>query len=57
MANIKIYKSRQVHFYANFNHFRDINPLNAGRWLTDFAQTSYAVGSLLTDCTVYERSG
>ena len=35
----------------------DFNPLDAGRRLTDFAQTSYAAGSLLTDCTVYERSG
>ena len=34
-----------------------VNPLDAGRRLTDFAQTSYAAGSLLTDCTVYERSG
>ena len=34
-----------------------INPLDVGRQLTDFAQTSYAAGSLLTDCTVYERSG
>ena len=35
----------------------DINPLDAGRWSTDFAQTPYAAGSLLTDGTVYERSG
>ena len=34
-----------------------INPLDAGRRLTDFAQTSYAAGSLLTDYTVYEHSG
>ena len=34
-----------------------LNPLDAGSRLTDFAQTSYAAGSLLTDCTVYERSG
>ena len=34
-----------------------INPLDAWRRLADFAQTSYAAGSLLTDCTVYERVG
>ena len=34
-----------------------INPLDAGRRSTDFAQTPYAAGSLLTDGTVYERSG
>ena len=34
-----------------------INPLDAGRRSTDFAQTPYAAGSLLTDVTVYERSG
>ena len=27
---------------------RTINPLDAGRWLTDFSQTSYAAGSRLT---------
>ena len=35
----------------------DFNPLDAGSRLTDFAQSSNAAGSLLTDCTVYERSG
>ena len=34
-----------------------INPLDAGSRLTDFAQSSNAAGSLLSDCTVYERSG
>ena len=34
-----------------------VNPLDAGRRSTDFAQTPYAAGSLLTDGTVYERSG
>ena len=34
-----------------------INPLDAGSRLTDFAQSSNAAGSLLTDRTVYERSG
>ena len=34
-----------------------VNPLDAGSRLTDFAQSSNAAGSLLTDCTVYERSG
>ena len=34
-----------------------VDPLDAGRLLTDVAQTSYAAGSLLTDCTVNERSG
>ena len=33
------------------------NSLDAGRRYTDFAQTPYASGSLLTDGTVYERSG
>ena len=33
------------------------NPLDAGRRSTDFAQTPYTAGSLLTDGTVYERSG
>ena len=36
---------------------RHLNPLDAGRRSTDFAQTPYAAGSLLTDGTVYERSG
>ena len=35
----------------------NFNPLDAGRRSTDFAQTPYAAGSLLTDGTVYERSG
>ena len=34
-----------------------INPLDAGRRLTDFSQTSYAAGSRLTYCTVNQRSG
>ena len=34
-----------------------INPLDAGRRSTDFAQTPYAARSLLIDGTVYERSG
>ena len=33
------------------------NPLDVGRRSTDFAQTPYAAGSLLTDGKVYERSG
>ena len=33
------------------------NPLNAGRRLTDFSQTSYAAGGRLTYCTVNQRSG
>ena len=35
----------------------NVNPLDAGRRSTDFAQTPYAARSLLTDGTVYERSG
>ena len=34
-----------------------INPLDAGRRLTDFSQTSYAAGSRLTYKTVNQRSG
>ena len=34
----------------------NVNPLDAGRRSTDFAQTPYAAGSLLTDGTVYELS-
>ena len=41
-------------YQQNAQHF---NPLDAGRWSTDFAQTPYAAGSLLIDGTVYERSG
>ena len=33
------------------------NPLDAGRRLTDFSQTSYAAGSRLTYKTVNQRSG
>ena len=33
-----------------------INPLDARRRSTNFAQTPYAAGSLLTDGTIYERS-
>ena len=34
-----------------------LNPLDAGRRLTDFSQTSYAAGSRLTYKTVNQRSG
>ena len=44
--------------FLSCNHFLSgLNPLDAGRRSTDFAQTPYAAGSLLTDGTVYERSG
>ena len=33
------------------------NPLDAGRRLTDFSQTSYVAGSRLTYKTVNQRSG
>ena len=41
---------------ALLKEYSDLNPLDAGRRSTDFAQTSYAARSLLTDGTVYERS-
>ena len=47
-----------IFFYKNLkDNSLYINPLDAGSRLTDFAQSSNAAGSLLTDCTVYERSG
>ena len=38
-------------------YYDRLNPLDAGRRLTDFSQTSYAAGSRLTYKTVNQRSG
>ena len=42
---------------VEFHKANCVNPLDAGRRLTDFSQTSYAAGSRLTYCTVNQRSG
>ena len=59
-VNIDQLSSLLTHVSTTPNEFiltGDFNPLDAGRRSTDFAQTPYAAGSLLTDGTVYERSG
>ena len=43
--------------HNDWPHLICFNSLDAGIRSTDFAQTPYAAGSLLTDGTVYERSG
>ena len=52
---VRFRNAHALHYVVS--HILSVNPLDAGRRLTDFAQTSYAPGSLLTDCTVYERFG
>ena len=53
---VKGKKARLTYINQTPNHTK-INPLDAGRWLTDFSQTSYAAGSRLTYKTVNQRSG
>ena len=56
MYNVALSPARET-IWSVLLIFECLNPLDAGRRLTDFSQTSYAAGSRLTYKTVNQRSG